>query len=660
MVTDLFLLLLACACSTVPVSVPVISPADRSIQDGPRIPLLVRLPTGWAEAKATTSLDGEEATDPLGVVRSRQEWLGGGVDYIADLSLTELPAGGHTLLFQAALPDGRELTAESTFIVAPPPCDVHLEIHDPQGLPLSAHVTVVGPDGLLDMAGPNGADADPWPHDAPLNTYLVVAGLGHLHLPAEKLRLLVGRGVREGLESLPLDCTDPTSPRTLSVVIPTEVPTPGMLDADFHVHTVRSTDAFIPDRLRLQAISASGLDLAVITDHNQISDLSVPLSQVEGPEGTARVLPGCEAKIGITGKHKGESMGHMNAFPLASAMVASRPPKIAPSLALHLQRWRQRQVEHPYQGTLDRVVMQLNHPRGIQFFADRQPEPNTHALFNVLGFDRSKPPGVGRNTWMLDATPQGTLPMSFDAMEIVNRFSLNRYKVVRADWFALLSDGIVLTGTGNSDSHALQLEPVGFPSNLVSCPAPAPGEDLDAACLVDALEGGRNTVTTGPVVELTVNSDSESGGPGAQISAPGGTVRVQARVRAASWVPVDEVRLVVNGLVQTRVTPHDRQPGQILDQTFSFDVDLDKDGWVLVEAGWPLDVDAPTGAEARAVLGDYARVLPGYVPLGFSNPVRLDVDGDGVWTPPHNEAELPMPSSQQEGNAPHQPKGADL
>jgi|GEM_PF-1482135 len=621
-------------------SISLTSPSEGSVQDGPRIPLLVRLPEGWAMAKAQTWLDGDDNTDPLGITRERQEWLGGGVDYIADLSLVDLEPGSHSLHFLAVRPDGEKLQARATFTVAPPPCELRLHVRDPQGAPLSAHITVVGPDGLVDLGGPDGPQTDPWPHDTPLNTVFAIAGEGHVRLPAEKLRLLVGRGVREGLVSVPVDCTVLRPVRELSVVIPTEISTPGMLEADLHVHTVRSTDAFVPDRLRLQAIAASGLDLAVITDHNQISDLSVPLAQVEQVAGGARVLPGCEAKIGIQGSHKGVGVGHMNAFPVELGTIARRPPKMAPKLAVHLERWRKRQVAHPYQGSLDRVVLQLNHPRGIQFFPDRKLEPNAHGLFNALGFRRDLPVGQGRNAWMLDATAQGTLPLSFDALEVVNRFSFNRYLVVRADWFALLSDGVVMTGTGNSDSHALQVEPVGFPSNLLECPAPALGQELDADCVVDAIVGGRVSVTTGPVVELTATSAEASAGSGALLATPGGTVQIQARVRAASWVPVDDVRLVVNGVVKARVSPHPRQAGEVLDQTFRFDLSVDKDAWVMVEAGWPLAVPAPEGAEALAVLGDYARVLPGYVPLGFANPVRLDVDGDGAWTPPRNLGEL--------------------
>ena len=52
---------------------------------------------------------------------------------------------------------------------------------------------------------------------------------------------------------------------------------------------------------------------------------------------------------------------------------------------------------------------------------------------------------------------------------------------------------------------------------------------------------------------------------------------------------------------------------------------------MLAEAGWPLQL-GDDGLQPL-VEGDYALVAPGYVPLGFTNPIRLDGDGGG-WTPP--------------------------
>ena len=56
---------------------------------------------------------------------------------------------------------------------------------------------------------------------------------------------------------------------------------------------------------------------------------------------------------------------------------------------------------------------------------------------------------------------------------------------------------------------------------------------------------------------------------------------------------------------------------------------LSEDGWVLAEAGRGLDT-----SPSEEALGVYALIAPEYSPIGFTNPVLLDVDGDGAWTAP--------------------------
>jgi hypothetical protein len=234
------------------------------------------------------------------------------------------------------------------------------------------------------------------------------------------------------------------------------------------------------------------------------------------------------------------------------------------------------------------------------------------------------------NAAWLTPTDQGTDGLSFDTIEVMNRFSAELYAEVRADWFALLQQGRVITATGNADSHALQVEVAGFPVNLVDSPRPLEGQSLDHAAFVEALQDGRVVVTTGPVPTLEVTGDQgATAKPGGQVKArAGATVRV--RVRAAPWIPVAEVRLVVNGEVVHTEQPAAPAPGESLDVAWSWPLDLDADAWVLVEAGHPLWEDGPQPVQG----GDYGLVAPGYVPMALTNPVLVDVDGDGVWVAP--------------------------
>ena len=62
-------------------------------------------------------------------------------------------------------------------------------------------------------------------------------------------------------------------------------------------------------------------------------------------------------------------------------------------------------------------------------------------------------------------------------------------------------------------------------------------------------------------------------------------------------------------------------------------LELERDAFVGVEAGAPLDADPATWAASHP--GLYTEVLaPGFLPVLFSNPVFVDVDGNGRFDAP--------------------------
>jgi hypothetical protein len=381
---------------------------------------------------------------------------------------------------------------------------------------------------------------------------------------------------------------------------------PERLLADLHVHTVGSRDSFVPDRVRFESLVCAGLDLAAITDHDRVSSTAAAVREAI-PLGPTRVWEGVEANLEVGGS----SIGHLNAFPIEGAAVTPLPSVEIETVGGALDAWRARQAAAPAHGVSD-IVLQLNHPRGIQFTPDTELS-RVHDLFNELGGDV--------DDWIADVEPAtGTRAVDFDLLEVVNRFSFEAYLEVRQDWFDLMERAVPVGGVGNSDSHALEVELAGYPVNLVGCPAPEIGEELDHACVVSALRAADVTVTTGPVVDLTVTTASGTAGPGGALT--GRSAEVVVRVRAAAWVVVDEVRLVVGGaVVEARdVDPTLRDVDGVLDASWTFSVELVGSSWILAEAGWPLDLPTPPAHE----LGLYGVVAPGYVPLGFTNPVWVD------------------------------------
>ena len=594
----------------------VASPSEGARLSVDAVPLLVRLTPPFAEATVQVRHGGVDLTDPLALRRERKERLGGGVDYIATLPLGGLPTGAQTLHIELTAPSGLTVVQPLVVDVARPPSALLLRADDGAGNPADARVIVLRDGAPQQVSGPDGID--PWGRDLAQDAVMVVGGARTLHLEAGAYTLIATRGVRSAI-----DVQTVTVPTAEPVVfsLPRVVDTPGWLSADLHVHTGQSRDAFIPDRLRVESLAASGLDVAVITDHDQITDLSAPLSAALGAGHRLRSLPGVEATIEQAAPRQREgvsSIGHLNVFPLADGAL---PDTLPSSFAGLLSAFVSRQESHPH-GTVTRPLTQLNHPRGVQVATEGPPSWKAHALFSSKGLDRSAPLDAAANRWLL--VPDGGLrALDVDAIELLNRSTAEAYWQVRQDWFWLLNQGVQVTGTGNSDSHAAAVELAGFPVNLVRAPRPAAGEPLDAAAFTDAVREGALTVTTGPVLSLSLaGAGGERASIGERIRPQPGLV-AEVRVRAAPWVPVDELRLIVDGEVAYRedLSAAERDGAGLLDVRREIAV-RDGAGWVVAEAGWPVAEPAPEAPVER--LGVYARVAPHYLPLAFTNPVFVE------------------------------------
>jgi predicted kinase len=247
------------------------------------------------------------------------------------------------------------------------------------------------------------------------------------------------------------------------------------------------------------------------------------------------------------------------------------------------------------------------------------------------------------------ANPNGTRNIDFDVLEVGNGIGVSGYLQTRADWFSLLDQTNAplpggplhfFPGSGVSDSHRNTVEAPGYFRTYVlgvgDDPAALDREAFDAAVLA-----GRMVPTTGPYIELSVSGGSKgTAGVGDTVVPAGGSLTLHLRVQAANWVPVDEVRVLVNGAVQAsfdattkpKVRKRPKNPfsasAKAVDR-FEADVPLpvgDADFYVLAEAGAKLD-PMPTPDP------DASLVVPDYVALAFTNPVFVDVGGDGFDPP---------------------------
>jgi hypothetical protein len=260
---------------------------------------------------------------------------------------------------------------------------------------------------------------------------------------------------------------------------------------------------------------------------------------------------------------------------------------------------------------------QLNHPR----------LPKGIGYFNNIGFDPRGPRAHLHNR------------IDFDGIEVFNGYDTerpDRVEQVLRDYWALLDFGWRYTATGSSDSHRIQFHWAGYPRSMVTIDPTAttePDKPVDPLAVVAQIKKGHIVVTTGPIVEL------ELGGvhPGDEIQTTDDNVRGHLRVRAAPWVDITRVEIVVGdqvgnpdrgsaplaNIVETihvpsRPTEIGPEPGTLEDAQ-ARTIRLDRD--LLIPVG-------PTNAWVQVIVRGDRRmddVLPfmPVPPLAFTNPVYV-------------------------------------
>ena len=141
-------------------------------------------------------------------------------------------------------------------------------------------------------------------------------------------------------------------------------------------------------------------------------------------------------------------------------------------------------------------------------------------------------------------------------------------------WYAMLNNGLRVTAVGGEDSissmHRSKL--VGSARTYVF----TGDRGLTADAWFEGLRAGRAFVTTGPLVELTVNGKI----PGEDVTLPaaGGDVTIAARVR--SITPLEKVTLIFNGDVVEKIPlSPDRMSAE-----FSKTLKVTRSGWYHLRA----------------------------------------------------------------------------
>ncbi|MCB9592568.1 MAG: CehA/McbA family metallohydrolase [Sandaracinaceae bacterium] len=394
----------------------------------------------------------------------------------------------------------------------------------------------------------------------------------------------------------------------------------GTLGADFHVHGGASFDSTVPDFDRVAAWLAANIDVLAATDHDVVWDYANARAAL-GADDRLRVLVGLEATghilFDLTPGHDiPQVIGHWNVWPLPfevdGAYRGAPWDELVEPGALF-----DRFVDAGW--PRDTGVIQLNHPWSPAQFGRDLGFPR------AVGVDARVPlpreyDGTGPSLVLRTPDGAGFGNADYHTQEVMNGTANEDLQPFRAYWFYLLNQGIVRAGTGNSDSHGLVDNLLGTPRTLVWTDQVLGSFD-DAAFNAD-VRAGHMIGTNGPVIEIaTTDASGGARTPSVEAFAPGPGALLSIRVSAAPWVPVDEVRIVVNGRV-----------ARTLQAELSHPVDpFGVDGLVRFEGDVALSELLPDGTADAWIVVEAGEALPLTGDLNCDGiPDTGDIDGDGV------------------------------
>lgn len=461
----------------------------------------------------------------------------------------------------------------------------------------------------------------------------------------------------------------------------------GTLTGDFHVHGRASFDSSLPDLDRVRSFLSAQLDVIASTDHDVVNDYAAAVTEL-GITDELAILVGVETTGHILFPLIEDDIfpkviGHWNAWPIP--YDPDGPYRGAPWDELvepgGLFTRFEEQGWPPQTG-----VIQLNHPwGGLQFGRD-------FGWATASGLDLTEPLPAGDDGTtqaMYQRTPPGAAYANdaYDAQEVMNGTNNGQFLQYRAVWHYLLNQGVPRAGTANSDSHTLTDNVLGTPRNIVWTDTTLDAFDPDA--FNAAVREGRILGTNGPIIEATLTDASGTPRtPSLEAFEPAGDAELEILVRAAPWVPVDGVRVIVNGSEVQRweqlpvpADPFGTADLVRLDTSIPLAelVSGGGDAWIVIEAGTDPEPNEDLNCDGVPDTGDNNRdgrvdhkdveeledeeeapeefcfeevgpfteaeppedrnsaayhfhaVVPKGVPSAFTNPFLLDRDGGG-WT----------------------------
>ena len=590
-----------------------------------------------------------------------------------------LPAGPYELLVHMeGRPDGERVpitVAEGETVqlvlVAHRSGQVDVTVVDEMGRLLPSKVTILPETGTATPLTPSYGDKYVTGNAA--EVVFLSNGEGSLTLPPGNYRAVASRGTEYEIGESDVFTVRADGIAKLNLQIVHSVDTSGWISADLHVHAANSFDSGVSLEQRVITMAAEGVDFFSSNDHDFLTDFA-PIVEDLGLEPWVKTAVGLETTT--------LELGHFLAFPLGHDTLAEQGGAfdwtgMAPNDIL---------------GTLESIGVEAGY-EPVRFVA--HPRDGILGYFDQYGFDQFT--GTVQTPTLAFANPLLANPeymtLDFEALELLNgkRFEIIRtptqpeldsyaadgtltsYEMVERtsqeqidlnqdtyrlgyghegqvdDWFTLLNTGARMTALGNSDTHSKFSIEAGCPRNYVMVDHDDIGS-LDEQAVADAVKAGRVVASYGPFIRFSADVDYVLGDT---VPVSDGVVSLHIEVEAPTWMLVDRVELYQNGEL---IHEWEGLDPDVVKFAQDLDVAVERDSWFVVIAMGDGDmapvmtaVEIPP-VQLQDVVVEALGSVPGVgsfvspavpiprdgnvLPFALTNPIYVDVDGDGEITPP--------------------------
>ncbi|HXV62053.1 MAG TPA: CehA/McbA family metallohydrolase [Vicinamibacteria bacterium] len=416
---------------------------------------------------------------------------------------------------------------------------------------------------------------------APADAYARVSGVGDpvfhhrgdflLEVPVGRVELTVVKGFEYWPKSLEVDVRANEVSRLAVELEPmTDMAAKGWYSGSTHVHM--NYGGNLHNTLENLMMMSAAEDQDIVNEQVANKDNRILDYQFFVPGGGPHPLSTPERILVVGQEYRPPFYGHVFLFGLKDHLIS------------------------PYTTGYEGTAIESLYPSNTDMFRKAKAQGATVGYVHAFGGENDPLEGNlgGAKGYMVDAALATT-----DAVEWSQAGRAGFYP-----WYATLNNGIRVTATGGEDSisNLQRSKLVGSVRTYVY--TGSRGLDMDA--WFEGLREGRAFVSTGPLLELTVNGRL----PGEKVDLrKAGNVDIEAHVR--SLTPIKNVILVSNGEVIEEFSPSgDRH---------AFDL---KKSYPVRESGWFHLRAEGDPAERFPLDAAYAQ--------GFTNPVWVEVAGQPV------------------------------